>query len=289
MPQNTLDKKNWMSHVLEIGCLKLTDLVWPGAHNCGMDRKPSDHDPVFGHWTVCQNGSFTWQLENGARAFDIRLGYDPAPASPAFYFHHNGYKSGRNLDDLIDAVTAFLDQHPDEFLILDFHQLGDGDKPFGYRQLHERLMQGVGSRLISFEDAHLDVAHLKRASALRRIVVAVPARQELDDLYYWPKIPHKWTGEAFVYPSDLRNLIATSLAQPMQDILWSLSVTGYTFLGGPSHLERHINDWFHSSRGLTTRCSIINSDFFEESDIVNHCWIASSEKAVYGERLRVTV
>jgi 1-phosphatidylinositol phosphodiesterase len=34
-----------------------------------------------------------------------------------------------------------------------------------------------------------------------------------------------------------------------------------------------------------TRCSIINTDFFDESRIVRYCWSASSMKAVYGHAL----
>ena len=71
----TLDKQNWMSHVLDVHRLKLTEIVWPGAHNAGMDKQAPNYDVVVGNWTTCQNDSFAWQLANGARAFDIRLGY----------------------------------------------------------------------------------------------------------------------------------------------------------------------------------------------------------------------
>lgn len=37
--QGILDKKKWMSNVLDIDRLKLTDLVWPCTHNSGMDKK----------------------------------------------------------------------------------------------------------------------------------------------------------------------------------------------------------------------------------------------------------
>ncbi len=35
----TLDKQRWMGNVLDIDLLKLTDIVWPGTHNAGMDKK----------------------------------------------------------------------------------------------------------------------------------------------------------------------------------------------------------------------------------------------------------
>ena len=78
MTRNThglLDKQTWMSNTLEIDQLKLTDIVWPGVHNAGMDKKAPNYDVVTGNWTACQNDTFSWQLANGARAFDIRLGH----------------------------------------------------------------------------------------------------------------------------------------------------------------------------------------------------------------------
>jgi 1-phosphatidylinositol phosphodiesterase len=46
-----------------------------------------------------------------------------------------------------------------------------------------------------------------------------------------------------------------------------------------------IYDWFSTTRSRGTRCCIISTDFFEESDIVRYCWSPSSMKAVYGHAL----
>lgn len=99
-----LNKQTWMSHVPDIDKLRLTDIIWPGAHNAGMDKKAPNHEVVFGNWATCQNDSFAWQLDNGARALDLRLGFKQARDQPIFYFHHNGHQSHRVLDDLIEAV-----------------------------------------------------------------------------------------------------------------------------------------------------------------------------------------
>jgi len=72
MPRNTvrhLNKLAWMNEVLDIDTLKLTDIIWPGAHNCGMDKKAPNYDVLIGHWTTCQNDTFSWQLAQGVRAF----------------------------------------------------------------------------------------------------------------------------------------------------------------------------------------------------------------------------
>lgn len=281
-----LDKRTWMYNVLDIGRLRLTDIVWPGTHNSGMDRKAPNFDSVVGHWTTCQNDSFAWQLANGARAFDIRLGYIANGEHPQFYFHHNGYSSGRTLDELMTALTTFLDRNRDEFIVLDFHELGDAEQPFDFQRFNDLIMARLGSRAISPSDSLLTIDQLKRNSTQRRIIMAAPAKRELDEDYFWFRIKHKWSGKRFTDTTDLQTHIRTSLeGAPYPLSLWSLSATSYSVLGGPQRIKNHINDWFDTTRDWVTRCSIISTDFFEESDIVRLCWSATSMKAVYGEAL----
>ena len=282
----TFDKQQWMSNVLDIGQLKLTDIVWPGTHNAGMDKKAPNYEVVFGNWTTCQNDSFAWQLANGARAFDIRLGCTAGPQRPVFYFHHNGHQSHRILDELLEAVDDFLDENPDEFVLLDFHQLEDGAKPFDYSQLNNLLVSRLGTRLIPWTDSLSTIEDLKRASPKRRIVMAAQHAPGLSTDFFWPRIPHKWNGRRFNNTSDLQSHIETTLdGAPYETFLWSLSATCYSLLGGPQHIKNHLNDWFHMSRDWVSRCSIINCDFFDESEIVRYCWSATSMKAVYGDKL----
>jgi 1-phosphatidylinositol phosphodiesterase len=289
MTSNTrglLDKQTWMSNTLEINQLKLTDIVWPGVHNAGMDKKSPNHDAVLGHWTICQNDTFSWQLANGARAFDIRLGYTAGATRSGFYFHHNGFRSHRVLDDLIDAVLLFLDRNPDEFIVLDFHQLADGNKPFDHERLGDWLVRRLGQRAVLPGDGLKTVGELKAASRHRRVIMAAPARPELDGDYFWPRIPHKWRDNRFSDPAELQRYIVQTLEDaPYETFLWSLSATTYSLLGGPGNIKRQINDWFNTTGNWVTRCSIISTDFFDESEIVRYCWSATSMKAVYGRAL----
>ena len=108
-PTSNVNKQRWMSKVPDIDRLKLIDLIWPGVHNAGMDKKAPNYDVIIGNWTTCQNDSFAWQLANGARAFDLRLGYRPGTPKGEYYFHHNGYQSHRVLDELIDAVAHAIE------------------------------------------------------------------------------------------------------------------------------------------------------------------------------------
>ncbi|EJM60469.1 hypothetical protein [Pseudomonas sp. GM48] len=281
-----LDKQTWMSNTLDINQLKLTDIVWPGVHNAGMDKKASNYDAVTGNWTSCQNDTFSWQLANGARAFDIRLGYTAGAARSGFYFHHNGFRSHRVLDDMIDAVLLFLDRNPDEFIVLDFHQLADGNKPFDHKRLSDWLVRRLGLRAVLPGDGLKTVGALKSASRHRRVVMAAPALAELDGDYFWPRIPHKWRDSTFSDTTELQRHIAQNLEDaPYETFLWSLSAITYSLLGGPGRIKRQINDWFNTTGNWVTRCSIISTDFFDESEIVRYCWSATSMKAVYGHAL----
>lgn len=284
-PTSNVDTQCWMNKVPGIDQLKLTDLIWPGTHNSGMDKKAPNYEIVVGNWTTCQNDSFAWQLAKGARAFDLRLGYQPGSPKGTFYFHHNGYKSHRVLDELIDAVNSFLDRNPDEFIILDFHQLLDGDPRFDHRQFNDLMKQRLGDRAISPDDEEKTIGELKAASSKKRVILASRVSVELDLDYFWGTIPHRWSGSRLTNVTELRQHILRTLETPRSgSYLWSLTATSYTFLGGPVDIKQHINDWFHSSRDWVTRCSIISTDFFDESQIVGYCWIANSMKAVEHSR-----
>ncbi|MGE8064287.1 phospholipase [Pseudomonas sp. NPDC089569] len=281
----SLDKRTWMSKVLEIDTLKLTDIVWPGAHNAGMDKKGPDIGLVVGNWTACQNDSFSGQLANGARAFDVRLGYERKNNQDIFYFHHNGNRSGRELEELITAVIAFLDDYPDEFIVLDFHQLGDGGRAFDHKKLNDHLLRRFDRRVVPSDDVSCTIGELKQNSALRRIVLATGGSADYDQDQFWSRIPHRWHGKTFPHLDLIEQHIGKTLAEPPSaEFFWSLSATCYSLLG-PENIKHMINAWFAPTLHWVTRCSIINTDFFDESKIVHYCWIANSMKAVYGHAL----
>lgn len=281
---HSFNLNRWMSNTLNIDQLKLTDIVWPGTHNSGMDKKAPNYDVIFGNWTTCQNDSFTYQLANGARAFDIRLGYRQALDQSIFFFHHNGFQSHRVLYELTDAIVAFLDRNPDEFIVLDFHELGVDHDFFPYDQFSAFLTERLGPRIIHAADADKTVGELKQASQQRRVVLAASHVRGMNENLFWPKVHRKWSRKNLSNADELQSFIGKTLEDaPVGRFLWALSATTYSALGGPQDVHQQINEWFHASRDWVTRCSIISTDFFEESDIVRYCWIATSMKAVYGE------
>ena len=283
-PNTTFSKQDWMSHITDIDHLTLSEIVWPGAHNAGMDLKAPDHGALVGIWMSCQDDSFAWQLANGARALDLRLVYDSAAAPPAFIFHHNGERSGRTLDEMISAVIAFLDAHPDEFILLDFHELGYEGRAFDYVKFRTLLVSRLGNRIIPRSSRDKTLGELKSASSKQRVILAAPAKRELDDDYFWERIHHRWSGEDIIDEDELKQFISKTLASlDSGAMLWSLSATTYSILSGPQRIKDSIDDWFDPARHWISRCSIINVDFFDDSNIVRYCWRATRTKASYGE------
>lgn len=133
---------NWMSATPAIDNLSLGELTLPGTHNAGCDRQASYPLIPGAHWLACQHDSFAAQLNNGSRALDLRLDFDgPATEFEKFRFQHNGYRSSRNVLALFAAVNLFLRDNPDEFVILDFHQLKDGQQSFDYALFNEMMLR----------------------------------------------------------------------------------------------------------------------------------------------------
>lgn len=274
------NKSNWMNEVTGIEKLKLTDIIWPGAHNCGMDKKARYYGPIVGNWTTCQNDSFAFQLAQGVRVFDIRIGHESRPEGERFYFHHNGGRSGRLLEELLDAVLAFVTENSGEFLILDFHQLGDGKRPFPYQTFSDLMASRLGYHAIAHSLADLSIGELKRTRPRSRMILAASGSLDLDRTLFWPRINHQWKDSTFTSPQDLLLHIARTLdKEPASSTFpWSLSATCYSLLG-PADIKHYLDIWFHPSVQWISRCSIINSDFVDESKIVEYCAVANAIKA----------
>lgn len=155
---------NWMTQLPVIDALSLAELVLPGAHNAGVDKKASYAAPGISHWAACQTHSFYYQLTHGARALDLRLEYEiGSNGVGTFWFQHNGFRSSRSLENLITSVIRFLQENPEEFIVLDFHQLNTGDQRLGYQEFNRLLMTHLGDRIIPYRNASLTLGQLKRA------------------------------------------------------------------------------------------------------------------------------
>lgn len=265
---------NWMSNIPVIDSLSLGELVLPGAHNAGMDKKAPNYDIFSGHWLTCQNDSFYYQLTQGARALDLRLGYERTRAgNDRFYFHHNGGESFRYLENLFNDVNRFLQENPDEFIVLDVHELTSGNTPFDHKAFNGLVLKHLEHRIITSGNSHLSLRQLKQVSRLRRVLVAAYVHPDLDSTYFHRQIKHKWSGISDTSVSELKTYITEVMESPPASVMpWSLSATSYNLLGGPVNIKEHLDEWFNPLvRNWIRKCSIVNADFFEESDLIHHC------------------
>jgi 1-phosphatidylinositol phosphodiesterase len=284
MNNDTLDNyalNNWMAATPALDTLSLCELTLPGTHNAGCDWKASYPAPGA-HWLACQHDSFYAQLNNGARALDVRLEYDiDEPGLGKFRFQHNGYRSSRTLGNLVTDVNRFLQENPDEFIILDFHELKGDKQPFDHSFFNKMMLRFLGDRMIPANNLHLSIGQLKSISSTQRVLVAAEWHWEFDRTWFCEKIEHQWSGIADTSVAELEKHIIEVLKNPPGTWApWSLSATSYSITGGPVDIKGHLTWWFDpAKRDWATKCNIINVDFIEESKIVSYCRTASLIKA----------
>ncbi|MET0848275.1 MAG: phospholipase [Pseudomonas sp.] len=278
--QNNFATNNWMAATPAIDTLSLLEMTLPGTHNAGSDWKASWPLIPGAHWLACQHDSFHSQLRHGSRALDIRLTYDAgAPGLGKFCLHHNGYRNGRILGHLVNDVLNFLAQNPDEFIILDFHELS-GDS-FDFTYFNKMIVHLLGWRLIPASNRALSLRQLRQISSTQRVLVAAPRNKELDQNVFIEQIGHKWSGSGITSAAELEQYIINVLKYPPGTWApWSLSATSYSALGGPVDIHKALDVWFDPTKSeWATRCNIINVDFIEESSIVSYCRAVNSSKA----------
>nr|WP_315438556.1 phospholipase [uncultured Pseudomonas sp.] len=269
--------KNWMASAPGIDQLTLGEVVWPGAHNAGLDYDfsyPAYLQPAK-NWFVCQDGPFIQQLNEGVRAFDVRLHADEHWLGIKKFHTFHGLKlfRGRALSELVKSLNVFLSDNPNEFIVLDIHELkGINNQPFDYKGLHEVITMELGSRLIPRNNSQLTIEQLKRISPVQRVVLASDSHPDFRSPLYWPKIRHEWSGSDITSAEQLKQHITRTLANPPPSgSLWSLSATSYGELAGVKRITHELNQWFGPDSGWAPKCSIINADFVGATRLAEYC------------------
>ena len=274
---NNYPFKNWMAATPDIDRLTLGEVVWPGAHNSGLDYDfsyPAYLQPAK-NWFVCQDGPFIQQLDEGVRAFDLRLHADEHWLGIKKFHTFHGVKlfQGRALSELVKSLDFFLNENPNEFIVLDIHELkGINDQPFDYKGFHDVITTELASRLIPRSNSHLTIEQLKRTSSVQRVVLASDSHPDFNSPLYWPKIRHEWSGSDITSPEQLKQHITRTLDNPpAPGSLWSLSATSYGELAGVKRITNELNQWFGPDSGWAPKCSIINADFIGGTPLIGHC------------------
>ncbi len=127
----------WMAEIPDdtpVSCITI-----PGTHDSASNF-------IFpGYFLKCQNTSIKEQLENGYRYLDIRLSLDESKdGTVRLKFIHNFgtckkesglFKDALYLEDVLEWVYAFLEDHPTETVIFCVKDEGKNDDPASFESL----------------------------------------------------------------------------------------------------------------------------------------------------------
>lgn len=265
-------RNNWMTDIsYAIGHMRLQELILPGAHNAGVDQDNCHFPDEL--WGACQDYTFDYQLEHGIRVLDCRV-KDIDPGNGLFQFRHGSYHSWHVLSDLTDQVKAFLDQHPEEIIILDFHEF-QGGASFDYARFGSQINYGIGWRLLPPEANKMTINEIRTMWPKRRVALCC---DPVPHAFNWPKIPHRWSGKSTINTEELNNWINSVMQDPPNQQLWSLSATAYNLFTGPVRIsanDKVFTDLFtplHTpAPGVNFKGNIINVDFFQNTNVVDNC------------------
>lgn len=186
-----LRPNNWMTLTSSIDSLTFSKLILSGAHNFGTDNNAAYTTSGFAHRVACENNTVLEQLRNGTRSLDVGVEYDvDARGVGTFRFQHNGCRSAHPLENLIMQLIRFLEENPDEFVLVDFHP-SKSTPAFDHKGFTRFLLTHLGPRIIPTSNKHLSIGQLKKESRFQRVWLAAPSHAALDRAWFFPHIEHQ--------------------------------------------------------------------------------------------------
>ncbi|WP_397453457.1 hypothetical protein [Pseudomonas sp. NA-150] len=292
-------QSRWMTRIrTSLEKLKIGEMTLISSHNAGMDNKA--YNTVTKNWTACQSDGFQWQLDKGIRVFDLRLrqrggwtgdqGWDTLPGMPRRYSTYgftciHGPDYGRKLTDLLDTLIPFVKNNPDELVILDIHKVEAEDPGTCASELRRRLLQkvlggrdGLAPFIIPPEAWSLTWGEIKQKYPGRSVVVGWNHGNKYSE--FWSQIPHKWIGKDTNNEAEVHQFIGPVIAAaPTNGQVWSLSATVFKIPNGPKKIGKTLDSWFPAGSVWASKCNIINVDFFETSNLIEHAIQTNIKKA----------
>lgn len=259
---------SWMTDNKEtLGPFKLHQLALPSAHNAGMDKKGMGG--AAEGWVACQEDSFLYQLNNGIRAFDLRIRKN---TGTDYRFYHGPYASSRTLEKLIQDCHDFIRNgqgaRDNEIIILNIHATQAKVGQFDYEHVKNVFINGFNGRLIPRSAAQLTLQEIRQQHPGKHIVFSW--NRVSGDLI-WPDIPHDWVGHDLPTLEQLKSHLFVTMRSYPPSSMRSLQMVKYSKLYGPEKIQDAINQWFTPNDGWLSRTNLINVDFFETSNIVQSC------------------
>ncbi|XP_056646502.1 PI-PLC X domain-containing protein 3-like [Diorhabda sublineata] len=297
VPDLSEDLENWMSRLPHE--LKQTPIIYlaiPGSHDSFTSKITSDSElapdaedsikklsflgsllKVFlVKWSRTQTYMAHDQLIRGIRYFDLRIG--TRSGNQDLFIVHALYSAA--VQSCLDEISAFLDTHTQEVVILDFQHF------YGFTQNeHDRLMQMInktfGTKLLPYNQ-HMNYVTLEYMTIQYRYQVICIYRSDaarFGQPLLWPSrsFPNPWpntVSKTYLYEylhNGLKNRPA-KLGYITQCILtppgWYIFKNLYSSLKKKCaiKLEESRSNWIENQSPGEGGMNIIIADFIELSD-----------------------
>jgi hypothetical protein len=205
-PNNSRD--NWMARYCSNIVLPIEEMILPGSHNAGCDKKA----PHTGSNETCQDVPIYEQLHAGIRAFDLRVrfysGYGAGDAR-RFQLVHS-VSSGRTFKgDVLNAITRFRGDNggrgSQEVVVLDIHERTNFTDA-AQREFMELIKNWGRTELVPY---HLRGFAIPQLMALgKKTVVAMSDAVGPD---FWPKVKQQWIGYSVTNSDELERFANRSV------------------------------------------------------------------------------
>ncbi|XP_063700675.1 PI-PLC X domain-containing protein 3 [Culicoides brevitarsis] len=200
------DLENWMQNLnAEVKrCIPLINLAIPGSHDSmsyGINRKSKPAPDaeksmvyvykfflpcVVRRWARTQKLCTTEQLKSGIRFLDLRV----SKKGSEYYFVHGLYCE--EVETPLEEMRNFLDDHPDEFIILDCQHFYDFT-PEDHLRFMQILEKTFGTRIYERKGTLLELT-LDHAVTQRKQVLIVyrEMRHVSGKFWYSADWPTPW-------------------------------------------------------------------------------------------------
>ncbi|SFX20152.1 hypothetical protein [Pseudomonas sp. NFACC36] len=275
----------WMYNTPELYKLRIDELILPGTHDSGADKKaPNLTLPQ----EKTQDVPIIEQILAGFRVLDLRVvcsGNAPPGSDGRFQLFHLT-SSGRTVGgDVLDQLNNFYDDldhkatRAKEIIILNFHKFKNFTRAT-HRELHELIHTKIGQRLIPRNWRKATVEDIWTHRPGRTVVISYNHRVRAK---YWKGVEHQWSGKNLNTTSALKTFMDEQSARKKPDfVLRSIQCAKYVLpLHIPDDFSDKIDLWFESrnSDSYIQRFHIINTDWSTRSQIVFNCMHANRLRA----------
>lgn len=279
--QPTVNYSRWMTdNAAALSGLRLDQLTLPSAHNSGMDMQDLwGVDELMG---ACQDDTFSFQLNAGARVLDLRL-YDRSYRKPngnhsghwtfreEFIFTHGPFP-GRKLADCISGVDSFTRNNPGEIVILDIHEYHLGKYPSNSVNRCLKYFDKIRDRLIPPSAHKMTIGEIRTQHPGKNIIIAWDRGNG-----FWGKIQHEWMGQNFISESEIVRFCKEKMEKPPATGMWSLSAAAYSSTGA-IRMNSSKQVWQEIFRPGFQNANIINVDFIQQTGIIDKCIALNIER-----------